>query len=72
MNNTRNEIKKAKNLKEWIKKLYVTNLITVIVETLILAGIYFILVGPIVSVIDLVIPGFTSMGFMILFIPLEY
>ncbi len=25
--------------------------------------------GPIVSVIDLVIPGFTSMGFMILFIP---
>ncbi len=30
-----NEIKKAKNLKEWIKKLYVTNIITVIGEILI-------------------------------------
>jgi len=69
MNQTGKEIKKAKNLNEWIKKLYVTNLVTVIVETVILACIYFILVGPIESVIDLVIPGFTSMGFMIIFIP---
>jgi len=69
MNNTGNKSKKAKNLKEWIKKLYVTNLIIVIVEIVIFAVIYFILVGPIVSVIDSVIPGFTSMGFMILFIP---
>ena len=69
MNNTGNEIKKAKNLKEWINELYVTSLISIIVEVLIFASIYFILVGPMVSVIDLIIPGFTSMGFMILFIP---
>jgi len=69
MNKTGNEIKKAKNLKEWINVLYVTSLITIIVETLIFASIYFILVGPIVSLIDSIIPGFTSMGFMILFIP---
>ncbi len=69
MNNTRNEIKKAKNLKDWIKQLYVTNLITVIVESLIFTVIYFIVIGPMVSVIDIIIPGFTSMGFMILFIP---
>ncbi len=69
MNNTVIEIKKAKNLKEWIKQLFVTNLITVIVETLIFTIIYFIVVGPMVSVIDITIPGFTSMGFMILFIP---
>ena len=69
MNTTGNELKKAKNLKEWIQHLYVTNLITVIVETLIFASIYFIVLGPDESVIDVIIPGFTSMGFMILFVP---
>ena len=69
MNNKGNKIIKAKNLKEWITQLYLTSLIIIIVEALILASIYFILVGPLVSVIDFIIPGFTSIGFMILFIP---
>ena len=69
MNETTKELKQPKNLKEWTKDLYIANLITIVIEVLIFALIYFILMGPIESVIDTVIPGFTSMGFMILFIP---